>query len=286
MNQFPYLPRWIRKGLIDILFKPLSLFDWIFYSAFSCELKRNLSCAKESVVLSVHPFSVMEVSPSAVQSQAASVTVHVGFVGSSVCVAGEAGLVRIPFAVGAVRLIKVSLHRVTSRPRFRIIEVAPSSNALIAQSIPINAAPIMLASGCTTTQTPVVKLSAVTQAAVAGLPFPRAAQAGVLEGATAPEGEVIQVQVQEAALGAGQGDEAALVVPGPEVVVVPRGRVGRGAQEGGVFGVRASRHQVIVILGADDVVDVGGRGAVTGACFRGTHFRFVLFLPAGGHRGA
>lgn len=279
MKQFPYLPRWKPKGLADIFLKPLSLFDWIFFHAFSCGHERHLSCVKESVVFSVHPPSFIEVFPSAVQSQATCGTVHGRFVGFCVRVGGEAGLVQVPFSVGGVGLIKVSLHRVTSRPCFRIVEVAPSASALIAQPIPINAAPIILALGCTATQAPVVKLS-VTRTPVVDLPFAQAAQAGVLEGATSPEGEVIQVKVEEAAVGTGQGGEAAFWVPSPEVVVVPRGGVGRGAQEGGVFGVRASRHQVVVILGADDVVDVGRAGAVTGACFWGAHFQFVLFLPA------
>lgn len=107
-----------------------------------------------------------------------------------------------------------------------------------------------------------------------------------MEGATAPEGKVIQVKVQEAALRAGQGHKAALCVASPEVVVVPSGRVRRGAQEGSVFGVRASRHQVIIILGADDVVDVSWSGGAAGVWLRGRRLRLVLLLPAVADRDA
>lgn len=103
-----------------------------------------------SVVVSVHPFLFIEVSPSAVQSQATSVAAYVCFVGFSGSVVGQAGLVRVPFAVGGVRLIKVGLHHLTSR------QVASSSDALVAQSTTMKAAPIMLTLCCTATQTPVI----------------------------------------------------------------------------------------------------------------------------------
>lgn len=240
---------------------------------------------RQSVVFPAHPLPLVEVPPSAVQGQATSVAVHVCLVGFPVCVGGEAGLVRVLFAVGGVGLIKARLQRVTSGPRYGIVEVAPYSDALIAQPVPVGGAPVMLALCRTPAQASVIQLS-VTQAAVADLPLPRAAQAGVLDGAAAPEGEVIQVEVQEAALRTGQGHEAALCVPTPEVVVVTRGRVGRRAKEGGVFGVRASRHQVIVLLGADDVVDVGRGGVVARARRRGAHLGLVLFRPAVVHRDA
>ena len=196
-----------------------------------------------SVVFPVDPVFFVEVSPSAVKRQAVSVAVQIGLVGFSVSVGPEAGLVSVLLAVGDVCLIEVSLYCVTSRPRFGIKQVTPSSHTAIVQPVvPVHTAAVMLALCCAATETSVVKLSVpgAAQATVIQVPLPRAAQAGVVESATTPEAEVIEVKVEEAALCAGKRHEAALRVPATQVVVVTRRGVRGRAQEGGVFGVRAS----------------------------------------------
>lgn len=169
----------------------------------------------------------IEVSPSAIESQAVSVAVQIRLVGFSVPVGSEAGLVSVLLAVGDVCLIEVGLYRVTTRPQFGIIEVTPSSHtAIIRSMVSIHTAAIVLTLCRATTETPVIKLS---MTAVIQVPLSWAAQAGVVEGATAPEAEVIEVKVEEAALCAGKRHKAALRVATPQVVVVTCWCVRRGA---------------------------------------------------------
>lgn len=178
-----------------------------------------------SVVFPVDPVFFVEVSPSAIERQAVSVAVQIGFVGFSVSVGPEVGLVSVLLAVGDVCLIEVSLYRVTSRPRFGIKQVTPSSHTAIVQSVvPVHTVAIMLTLCRATTKTPVIKLSVpgAAQTAVIQVPLPRAAQAGVVESATTPKAEVIEVIVEEAALCASKRHEAALRVPATKVVVVTR----------------------------------------------------------------
>lgn len=149
----------------------------------------------------------------------------------------------------------------------------------------VAAGAVVLALRRAAAKAPVAKLprARATQGAGGRVPLPRAAQAGVVEGAATAEAQVVQVKVQEAAFRAGERDKSALCVPAAQVVVVTCRSVGRRAQEGGVLGVWACRHQVVVLLGANDVVDVGGRG--TGARLRLANLRLLLFLPPASHAG-
>lgn len=126
--------------------------------------------------------------------------------------------------------------------------------------VSIHSAAVMLALRGAAAQAPVVILPVfgATQTAVGQNPLSRASQAAVIKvtGALTPQAEVVEVKVQKVALCASKGYEAAFGVPSTNVVVVARRRVRRGAQKGGVLCLRASRNQVIVLLGADDVVDV------------------------------
>lgn len=98
-----------------------------------------------SVVFLVDPFLFIEISPSAIQSQAISVGIEICLVGFSVLVRSEAGLVRVLLAVGDVCLIEVRLYCVTSRSYFRVIQVTPSSDSAVIQSmVLIDTAPIVL----------------------------------------------------------------------------------------------------------------------------------------------
>lgn len=120
-----------------------------------------------------------------------------------------------------------------------------------------------------------------TQTAIIQYPLSRASQAAVVEvtGPLTPEAEVVEVKVQEVALCASKGYEAALCVPSTKVVVVARRRVRRGAQKGGVLCLWASRNQVIILLGADDVVDVCS--SWTGICL--AYFWFLYVPPSVSH---
>lgn len=91
----------------------------------------------------------IEVSPSAIQSQAISVGIEICLVGLSVLIRSEAGLVRVLLAIGDVCLIEVRLYCVTSRSCFRVVQVTPSSDAAVIQSmVLIDTAPIVLTLCC------------------------------------------------------------------------------------------------------------------------------------------
>lgn len=178
-----------------------------------------------SVVFSVDPFLFIEVSLSAVKSQAISVVIQIWLVGFAVSVRSQAGLVSVLLAIGDVCLIKVSLYCVTARPQFGVIKVTPSSDTAIIQSmVSIHTASVMFTLCCATTKTPVIKLSVAraTQAAVIQVPLSWPAQAGVIEvaGGTTPEAEVIEIKVEEAALCAGKCHKAAFCVPAAQVVII------------------------------------------------------------------
>lgn len=149
----------------------------------------------------------------------------------------------------------------TSRPGFGIIDVTPSSHAAIVQSVvPVGAGAIVFTLCRAAAQTPVIKLSLprAPQSAAIQVPLCSAAQAGVIERAPTPEAQVVKVKVQVAALRTGKCHKSTLRVPTSQVVIVACWSIRRGAQKGGVLGVWASRHQVIVLLGAYDVVDISG----------------------------
>ena len=127
-----------------------------------------------SVVFSVDPFLFIEVSPSAFKIQAVSVAIQICLVGFAFSVGSHAGLVSVLLAVADVCLVEVSLYCVTSRPQFGIIEVTPSSDTAVIQSVvTVHTAAVMLALCCTTTKTPVVILSVAraTQTAVSQVPL-------------------------------------------------------------------------------------------------------------------
>lgn len=167
--------------------------------------------------------------------------------GLPVCVRSQRGLKRVLLTIGGVRLIEVDLFCLTSGFEFGVVEVSPSPDAAVVQPLVcVHTSAVKLTFGGAATQTPVIKLPvpAAAQAAVVQLSLPRAAQAAVVEvpGAATAEAELVEVKVQEAALCARQRHKAALRVPSAQVVVVAcRGVCVRGgAQERGVFGLRAS----------------------------------------------
>lgn len=169
----------------------------------------------------------------------------------------------------------------TSRPGFGIVDVTPSSQASIIQSVvPVGAGAIVFALCRAAAQTPVIKLSLprAPQSATIQVPLCSVAQAGVIECAPTPEAQVVKVKVQVAALRAGKCHKSALRVPTSQVVIVTCWSIRRGTQKGGVLGLWASGHQVIVLLGAYDVVDISG--SRTGARVRLANLRFVFFLPS------
>lgn len=240
----------------------------------------------ESVVVPAHPVLFIAVPPFATEREAADVAIQIGLVGFVVSVVTQAGLESLLLATGDIRVIQIRPHRVTSWPRFGVIDVAASPHAAVVQPVVrVAAGAVVLALRRAAAKAPVAKLprARATQGAGGRVPLPRAAQAGVVEGAATAEAQVVQVKVQEAALRAGKRDKSALCVPAAQVVVVTRRSVGRRAQEGGVLGVWACRHQVVVLLGANDVVDVGGLG--TGARLRLANLRLLLFLPPASHAG-
>lgn len=234
-----------------------------------------------SVVVPAHPVLLVEVPPFATEREAADVAVQIGLVGFLVSVVTQAGLERLLLATGHIRVIQIRPQRVTPRPGFGVVDVAASPHAAIVQSVVhVATGAVVLALCRAATKTPVIKLPLprATQSTGGQVPLARATQTGVVEGAAAAEAQVVQVKVQEAALCAGQCHKSTLSVPASQVVVVARRSVGRGAQEGGVLGVRPCRHQVIVLLGADHVVDISG--CRTRARLRLADLRLVLFLPA------
>lgn len=215
-----------------------------------------------------------------VKIQAVSVAVQVCVEGLSACVGSQAGLERLVSAAGNICLVEVNLSYLTSSFQSGIIQVTACSDAAVIQTvISIRTAAVMLALSGAAAQASVVILSVfgATQTAIVQDPLCRPAQAAVVEvtGPPTPKAEVVQVKVQQVALSARKSNKAAFCVPSTQVVVVACWRVWRRAQKGGILCLWASRNQVIILLGADDVVDVCR--SRTGVCL--TYFGFLLVPP-------
>lgn len=234
-----------------------------------------------SVVVLVHPVPLVAVPPMATECEAAEVAVQIGLVGFLVSVATQAGLECLLLATGHIRVIQIRPQRVTPRPGFGVVDVAAPPHAAIVQSVVhVAAGAVVLTLGRAAAKTSIAEFPRprAAQTAASQVPLARATQAGVVVGASAAEAQVVQIKVQEATLCAGQCHKTTLGVPAAQVVVVARRSVGRRAQEGGVLGVRPCRHQIVVLLGADHVVDVGG--CRTGTRLRLANLRLGLFLAA------
>jgi len=102
-----------------------------------------------SVVVSVYPFALIEVSPVAVEVQAVSVAVQVCVEGFPLCVTPEAALENLLLAVGDVCLIEVDFSRVSFRPQRGVVKFAPGSDAAVVQPVlPVHVAAVVLALRC------------------------------------------------------------------------------------------------------------------------------------------
>lgn len=232
-----------------------------FSACLLLTIHKHRDVCGELVVMPVHPVLFIEVPPFATKREAADVAIHIGLVGFLVSVVTQAGLESLLLATGDICVIQIRPYRVTATSSFGVVDIAASPHAAVVQAVVhVAAGAVVLALRRAAAKTPVAKLPRprATQSAGGQIPLPLTPQAGVVEGAATAEAQVVHVKVQETAFRAGKGHKSTLCVPATQVVIVTCRSVRRRAQEGGVLGVWACRHQVVVLLGANDVVDVGG----------------------------